>query len=135
MKRAKELAEKAIATFQGAGVFGVEMFLLPDGAPIFSFRLSYTIPKRYVGTLLINEIAPRPHNSGHYTIEACETSQYENHLRAVLGLPLGSTNMKVSSSAMLNLLGPPSKHDSAIVRRCRYSLFFPPPSQRPLLHY
>ncbi|KAG8767889.1 phosphoribosylaminoimidazole carboxylase ade2 [Serendipita sp. 397] len=60
------------------------------------------------GSILVNEIAPRPHNSGHYTIEACECSQYENHLRAILGLPLGSTSMKVPSVVMLNLLGPPA---------------------------
>ena len=58
-----------------------------------------------LGTVLINEIAPRPHNSGHYTIEACETSQYENHLRAILSLPLGSTALKVPSACMLNLIG------------------------------
>jgi len=57
------------------------------------------------GSIYINEIAPRPHNSGHYTIEACETSQYENHLRAILSLPLGSTSLKVSSAAMLNIIG------------------------------
>ena len=57
------------------------------------------------GTLYVNEVAPRPHNSGHYTIEACETSQFENHLRAILDLPLGSTSLKVPSSAMLNLIG------------------------------
>lgn len=57
------------------------------------------------GSLLINEIAPRPHNSGHHTIEACHTSQFENHLRAILGLPLGSTSLKVPATAMLNLLG------------------------------
>ena len=57
------------------------------------------------GTLYVNEVAPRPHNSGHYTIEACETSQFENHLRAILNLPLGSTSLKVPSSAMLNLIG------------------------------
>lgn len=57
------------------------------------------------GSVVVNEIAPRPHNSGHYTIEACETSQYENHLRAILSLPLGSTALKVPSAAMLNLLG------------------------------
>ena len=86
-KEARKIAENAVATFAGAGVFGVEMFLMPEGE------------------LLINEIAPRPHNSGHYTIEACETSQYENHLRAILDLPLGSTALKVPSSVMLNLLG------------------------------
>ncbi|EPQ59796.1 Phosphoribosylaminoimidazole carboxylase [Gloeophyllum trabeum ATCC 11539] len=85
--RAQAVAEQAIATFEGAGIFGVEMFLMDDG------------------TIYINEIAPRPHNSGHYTIEACETSQYENHLRAILSLPLGSTALKVPSAAMLNLIG------------------------------
>jgi len=59
----------------------------------------------FEGSIFINEIAPRPHNSGHYTIEACETSQYENHLRAILSLPLGSTDLKVPSAAMLNLIG------------------------------
>jgi phosphoribosylaminoimidazole carboxylase len=54
---------------------------------------------------MVNEIAPRPHNSGHYTIEACHSSQYENHLRAILSLPLGSTELKVPSSIMLNLIG------------------------------
>lgn len=86
-ERARAIAEKAVATFSGAGIFGVEMFLLSDG------------------TILLNEVAPRPHNSGHYTMEACETSQFENHLRAILGLPLGSTALKVPSAAMLNLLG------------------------------
>ncbi|KAG2363725.1 Phosphoribosylaminoimidazole carboxylase [Suillus spraguei] len=85
--RAQSVAEAAVKTFQGAGVFGVEMFLMEDGS------------------IYINEIAPRPHNSGHYTIEACETSQYENHLRAILSLPLGSTSLKVSSAAMLNIIG------------------------------
>lgn len=65
--------------FTGAGVFGVEMFLLADGS------------------LLLNEIAPRPHNSGHYTIEACATSQYEQHLRAILGWPLGDTSLVVGA--------------------------------------
>ncbi|KAI0337317.1 Phosphoribosylaminoimidazole carboxylase [Trametopsis cervina] len=85
--RARSIAEAAIRTFEGAGIFGVEMFLLADGS------------------IYLNEIAPRPHNSGHYTIEACETSQYENHLRAILSLPLGSTAMKVPAAAMLNILG------------------------------
>ena len=66
---------------------GVEMFLLPDGE------------------VLVNELAPRPHNSGHYTIEACETSQFENHLRGVLDLPLGEVAMRAPAAAMVNLLG------------------------------
>jgi phosphoribosylaminoimidazole carboxylase (NCAIR synthetase) len=55
--------------------------------------------------IVYNEIAPRPHNSGHYTIEACHTSQYENHIRAVANLPLGSAEMRVPAAAMINLLG------------------------------
>lgn len=85
--RAEEIAKDAVAQLEGAGVFGVELFLMKDGA------------------IFINEIAPRPHNSGHYTIEACETSQYENHVRAILDLPLGSTSLKVGSAAMINILG------------------------------
>ncbi|CDZ98100.1 phosphoribosylaminoimidazole carboxylase [Phaffia rhodozyma] len=93
-KKAKQLAEKAVACLSGAGIFGVEMFLMPDGS------------------LLINEIAPRPHNSGHHTIEASHTSQFENHLRAITGLPLGSTALKVPSTAMINLIGLSSTLDS-----------------------
>ncbi|KAI0052683.1 Phosphoribosylaminoimidazole carboxylase [Auriscalpium vulgare] len=85
--RARAVAERAVQSLNGAGIFGVEMFLLDDGE------------------ILVNEIAPRPHNSGHYTIEACETSQYENHLRAILALPIGRTGLKVPSAAMLNILG------------------------------
>lgn len=84
---AKALAEKAVGSLQGAGVFGVELFLLADGQ------------------VLLNEVAPRPHNSGHYTIEACYSSQFEQHLRAVLGLPLGDATMKVPAAIMYNLLG------------------------------
>jgi 5-(carboxyamino)imidazole ribonucleotide synthase len=86
-KTAANMAKKAIETIDGIGVFGVEMFLLEDDR------------------VLINEIAPRPHNSGHYTIEGCITSQYENHLRAILGYPLGSTNMVSPAAVMVNLLG------------------------------
>lgn len=86
--KAQELARKAVACFEGKGVFGVEMFLLPDD------------------TLLINEIAPRPHNSGHYTIEACPVSQYEAHLRAILDLPLHEQDLQLREPAiMLNILG------------------------------
>lgn len=64
-----------------------------------------------IGSLLINEIAPRPHNSGHHTIEACHTSQFENHLRAILSLPLGSTSLRVPSAGMVNLIGSSSSMD------------------------
>ncbi|KAF2445574.1 phosphoribosylaminoimidazole carboxylase [Karstenula rhodostoma CBS 690.94] len=87
-ERAQELAKKAIGAFEGKGVFGVEMFLLKDD------------------TLLINEIAPRPHNSGHYTIEACPLSQYDAHLRAILDIPIPSSALRLREpSIMLNILG------------------------------
>lgn len=86
-KKAQLIAENAIKTFTGAGIFGVEMFVMANG------------------DIILNEIAPRPHNSGHYTIEACDTSQYENHMRAILDMPLGSTAMKVPASIMVNILG------------------------------
>ncbi|KAJ3009420.1 phosphoribosylaminoimidazole carboxylase ade2 [Thoreauomyces humboldtii] len=86
-RRARKIAEDAIAGLKGVGIFGVEMFLLDSGE------------------LLLNEIAPRPHNSGHYATEACHTSQFEQHLRCVLGLPLGSPDLKVPVAGMVNVLG------------------------------
>ena len=85
--RAEEIALQAAATALAIGVMGVELFVLADGR------------------ILVNELAPRPHNSGHYTIEACETSQFENHLRGVLDLPLGSVEMRTQRAVMVNLLG------------------------------
>lgn len=88
---AQLLANSAVKTFPGCGIFGVEMFLLPDNE------------------LLVNEIAPRPHNSGHYTIDACVTSQFEAHVRAVVGLPMprNVTSFSTTSTAaiMVNVLG------------------------------
>lgn len=85
--QAAELGQRAAAAIQGVGSIGIEMFLLPGG------------------TLVINEMAPRVHNSGHYTIEACVCSQFENHVRAVLGWPLGSPALRAPAAAMVNLLG------------------------------
>jgi 5-(carboxyamino)imidazole ribonucleotide synthase len=85
--RAREVSLAAARAAQGLGVTGVEMFLSP------------------AGEVLVNELAPRPHNSGHYSIEACETSQFENHLRGVLDLPLGDVRMRSPAAAMVNLLG------------------------------
>lgn len=82
-----KIADKTVSVLYGAGVFGVEMFLTKDGK------------------VLVNEIAPRVHNSGHWTIEGCNTSQFENHVRAVCSLPLGSTSPKVKSAVMINILG------------------------------
>ncbi|CAN0892839.1 Phosphoribosylaminoimidazole carboxylase, chloroplastic (Fragment) [Linum grandiflorum] len=84
---ATDVARKAVSSLEGAGVFAVELFLTNDGQ------------------ILLNEVAPRPHNSGHHTIDACYTSQYEQHLRAVLGLPLGDPSMKTPAAMMYNLLG------------------------------
>ena len=86
-KNAQKLARKTMMQLQGAGVFGIEMFLLKND------------------NVLINEIAPRVHNSGHYTIEASFTSQFEQHIRAVTGLPLGVTDMITKAVVMKNILG------------------------------
>jgi phosphoribosylaminoimidazole carboxylase len=75
---------------------------LPDWTAHFA-DTAFFLPSP--GSLLLNEIAPRPHNSGHHTIEACHTSQFENHLRAILSLPLGDTSLRVPSAAMVNVLG------------------------------
>ncbi|KAK8206801.1 hypothetical protein M8818_004636 [Zalaria obscura] len=99
-KKAQELAKKAVSCFWGKGVFGVEMFLNQDDS------------------LLINEIAPRPHNSGHYTIEACPMSQYEAHLRAILDLHLDEEGVQpYRPSVMLNILGGASPQSAAEVAK------------------
>lgn len=87
-KEADDIARKIITELNMVGLLAVEMFVTKDGK------------------VLVNEIAPRPHNSGHQTIEANVTSQYEQHLRAILNLPLGDTSLLLPS-AMVNLLGEP----------------------------
>lgn len=86
-KRVAEIALAAVEAVKGYGIFGVETFLTKSGEA------------------LVNEMAPRPHNSGHYSIEACRTSQFENHARAALGLPLGSPELVAPAAVMINLLG------------------------------
>jgi len=88
-KKAQKLAHDTMEAFGGVGIFGVELFLDQNGE------------------LSVNEVAPRPHNSGHYTIEACVTSQYEQHIRAVAGLPLGSP-LQARPCVMYNLMGEPN---------------------------
>lgn len=85
-KKAQELAHQVIERLNMTGILAVEMFLTKTG------------------DILVNEVAPRPHNSGHQTIEANHCSQYEQHLRAIFGLPLGDTN-ELAPSSMVNLLG------------------------------
>ncbi len=82
----EDISTKILSSMSYVGVMGIEMFLCK-------------------GKILVNELAPRVHNSGHYTIEGCHTSQFENHVRAILGLPLGSTEMKVPAAVMINILG------------------------------
>ena len=86
IRNASEIAKKTMQVFNGAGVFGIEMFIDQNDK------------------ILINEIAPRVHNSGHHTLQSCKTSQFEQHLRAILGLNLGSTEL-VHKTVMCNILG------------------------------
>ena len=85
-QKAIDIALKTAKIFDHVGLLAVEMFQTKDGE------------------MLVNEVAPRPHNSGHYSIEASYTSQFENHLRAILDLPLGNCNSKVAG-IMVNLVG------------------------------
>ena len=87
ISNAGDIAKKTMEVLKGAGVFGVEMFIDQDDK------------------IIINEIAPRVHNSGHHTLQSCKTSQFEQHLRAILGLELGSTDL-VHKTVMCNILGP-----------------------------
>jgi 5-(carboxyamino)imidazole ribonucleotide synthase len=84
--KAQEIGREIISKLDMVGLLAVEFFLIDEGE------------------LLVNEIAPRPHNSGHHTIECCHTSQFEQHLRAILNLPLGDTSLIVPG-AMLNVVG------------------------------
>ncbi|QSV55489.1 MAG: 5-(carboxyamino)imidazole ribonucleotide synthase [Dolichospermum sp. UKL201] len=86
------IAHKLLTSLQYIGVCGIELFLTAEGK------------------ILINEIAPRTHNSGHFSLDACETSQFEQHLRAVCGLPLGNTKLHCASAVMVNLLGYENSH-------------------------
>jgi 5-(carboxyamino)imidazole ribonucleotide synthase len=84
---AEAIAHTLLDRLEAVGVFGIELFLTP------------------AGKLLVNEVAPRTHNSGHFSLDACETSQFEQHLRAVAGLSLGSGAMRSPQAVMVNLLG------------------------------
>ncbi|MCH8085471.1 MAG: 5-(carboxyamino)imidazole ribonucleotide synthase [Nitrosopumilus sp.] len=85
-QKAEQIAEKIMKVIKGAGTFGIEMFVTLDN------------------NIVINEIAPRVHNSGHHTLQSSETSQFEQHLRAILGLELGSTKL-LHNTIMYNILG------------------------------
>ncbi|MFN6565382.1 MAG: 5-(carboxyamino)imidazole ribonucleotide synthase [Nostoc sp. ChiSLP01] len=81
------IAHTLLNSLQFVGVFGIELFVTADGK------------------VLVNEIAPRTHNSGHFSLDACETSQFEQQLRAVCGLPLGNPGLRCAGAVMVNLLG------------------------------
>jgi len=104
-KRAQQLAKDAIEAIDGRGIFAFEFFLTTSG------------------DVLLNESAPRPHNSGHYTIEGAVTSQFENHVRAVCNMPLGSTEAVKPATAMVNLLG--THHKKAVVENAEKALIEP----------
>ncbi len=86
VQNADQVAQKIMDVLKGAGIFGIEMFVTQDDE------------------IIINEIAPRVHNSGHHTLQSSETSQFEQHLRAILGLELGSTKL-LHNTIMYNILG------------------------------
>ena len=86
VQKASEIAGRVMEIFAGVGIFCVEMFVTK------------------IGQVLVNEVAPRPHNSGHYTIEGCFANQFENHIRAITGLPFGSVAL-TQPTVMVNLLG------------------------------
>jgi 5-(carboxyamino)imidazole ribonucleotide synthase len=85
--QAEKLAKQVLSVLGGAGVFGIEMFLTEEGK------------------ILVNEIAPRVHNSGHVTQISTNSSQFELHIQAISGLPLGDVEMKKGPSVMINILG------------------------------
>jgi len=85
-EKAEKIASNTMAVLKGAGVFGIEMFVTQNDE------------------IVINEIAPRVHNSGHHTLQSSKTSQFEQHLRAILGLDLGSTEL-LHNTIMYNILG------------------------------
>jgi 5-(carboxyamino)imidazole ribonucleotide synthase len=95
----RSIASKLLVSLDAIGVFGIELFATRDGR------------------VLVNEIAPRTHNSGHLTIEACATSQFSQLIRAVAGLPLGSTELTCDGAVMVNLLGYEDSQSDYLVKR------------------
>lgn len=101
-QRAQQLAIAAVEAIDGRGIFAFEFFLTTSGE------------------VLLNESAPRPHNSGHYTIEGAVTSQFENHVRAVCNMPLGCSEAVKPATAMINLLG--THHRKAVIENADKAL-------------
>lgn len=95
-KEALKISEQVMEIFEGVGMFCIELFVTTDHQ------------------VLVNEVAPRPHNSGHYTIEGCYTSQFEQHIRSITGLPLGSSRLMMPT-VMKNLLGEPEYSGTTVI--------------------
>jgi len=93
-ERARQVGLAATEAVAGVGITAIELFELEDGR------------------ILVNELAPRPHNTGHYSIEGSYTSQFENHVRAILGWPLGNPELRAPAAVMVNVLGKRSGHVS-----------------------
>ncbi|MCP6759107.1 MAG: 5-(carboxyamino)imidazole ribonucleotide synthase [Fischerella sp. CENA71] len=98
-KEIENMSDTLLNSLEAVGVFGIELFLNADDK------------------VLVNEIAPRTHNSGHFSLDACETSQFEQHLRAVSGLPLGNPKLTCPCAIMVNLLGYESSTNDYITKR------------------
>lgn len=105
-EKAREIAEQVSAAFEHVGLLAVEMFLTENDE------------------ILVNEVAPRPHNSGHYSIEASYTNQFEQHLRAILDLPLGSTESKLAG-IMVNLSGEEGYHGPVVYQNIEKIMAIP----------
>lgn len=97
--KAEEMAVAAVEAIDGTGLFAFEFFLTKDDQ------------------ILLNESAPRPHNTGHYSIEGCVGSQFENHVRAVVGLPLAQTALRRPAAVMVNILG--KRNHAAVAENIR----------------
>ncbi|ELY60584.1 5-(carboxyamino)imidazole ribonucleotide synthase [Natronolimnohabitans innermongolicus] len=110
-ERASDVARDVLEVMEGRGVYGIELFEMSE-APRASEHSSGQSPRAGDGEILLNEIAPRPHNSGHWTIEGAQSSQFEQHVRAVLGWPLGSTDLR-SPTALVNLLADVEENQDA----------------------
>jgi len=121
-ERARAVARDVLAEMDGRGVYGIELFEVSEARSASDSRAAE--PRDEDGEILVNEVAPRPHNSGHWTIEGCLTSQFEQHVRAVLGWPLGSTDRR-APTVSANVLGDVAEPEPAGLRNVGRALAEP----------
>jgi len=140
LERAREVARDVLDEMDGRGVYGIELFEVSEARSASDSRVARSEAPRTVragearekraeprdgaGEILVNEVAPRPHNSGHWTIEGCHVSQFEQHVRAVLGWPLGSTGRR-DTTVSANVLGDVSEPEPAELRNVGRALAEP----------